>query len=159
RIGHDDANRMIGIISVRKGRPSQQSGQRGGCRDRACHGESSRSALPQLSLWQGLLASAQDVYARAREGRKCGSGDACVDVCASGTLGDKTCKVKVMRLRSFFALVFAVAAPNVALPDPVADFYRGKQLKVIIRAAPGGNYDLYLRLLARHIVRYVPGNP
>ena len=64
-----------------------------------------------------------------------------------------------MRLRSFFALVFAVAAPNVALADPVADFYRGKQLKVIIRAAPGGNYDLYLRLLARYIVRYVPGNP
>ena len=64
-----------------------------------------------------------------------------------------------MRLRSFFAFVLAIAAPNVALADPAADFYRGKQLKVIIRAAPGGNYDLYLRLLARHIVRYIPGNP
>ncbi len=52
-----------------------------------------------------------------------------------------------------------VAPPKSALAQPVADFYRGKQLKMIIRAAPGGNYDLYLRLLARHIVRHIPGNP
>src|SRR5262245_7085364 len=52
-----------------------------------------------------------------------------------------------------------VVASTSALAQPVADFYRGKQLKVIIRAAPGGNYDLYLRLLARHIVRHIPGNP
>ena len=64
-----------------------------------------------------------------------------------------------MRLGSLFAVILSLAAPNVALADPVADFYRGKQLKVIIRAAPGGNYDLYLRLLARHIVRHIPGNP
>src|SRR5262249_10742569 len=159
RIGHDDANRMVGIIGLRKGRPGQQSGQRGNRGDRACHGNSSHSALPQLSLRQGLLASAQDVCARARIGRKCCSADACVDVRASGTLGDETCKVKVMRLGSLFAVILALAAPNVALADPVADFYRGKQLKVIIRAAPGGNYDLYLRLLARHIVRHIPGNP
>jgi tripartite-type tricarboxylate transporter receptor subunit TctC len=60
--------------------------------------------------------------------------------------------------RSIIAALIAVAAlgfalPKSALAQPVADFYRGKQLKVIIRAAPGGNYDLYLRLLARHIVQ------
>jgi tripartite-type tricarboxylate transporter receptor subunit TctC len=65
-----------------------------------------------------------------------------------------------MSFRTFFLLAAAVVAcPTGALADPVADFYRGKQLKVIIRAAPGGNYDLYLRLLARHIVRFIPGNP
>jgi len=64
-----------------------------------------------------------------------------------------------MRVRSFILATLLLAAPTGALADPVADFYRGKQLKVIIRAAPGGNYDLYLRLLARHIVRYIPGNP
>ena len=36
---------------------------------------------------------------------------------------------------------------------------RTRRLQFIIRAAPGGNYDLYLRLLARHMVRYMPGNP
>jgi tripartite-type tricarboxylate transporter receptor subunit TctC len=64
-----------------------------------------------------------------------------------------------MRFRSVILAAFVVVAPTAAPADPIADFYRGKQLKVIIRAAPGGNYDLYLRLLARHIVRYIPGNP
>src|SRR5580692_4782199 len=43
--------------------------------------------------------------------------------------------------------------------EPVADFYRGKQIKIYIRAAPGGNYDIYSRLLGRHIARFIPGNP
>ncbi len=43
--------------------------------------------------------------------------------------------------------------------DPVEDFYKGKQIRFVIRAAPGGNYDLYMRLLARYMVRYMPGHP
>ena len=54
-------------------------------------------------------------------------------------------------IATFFA--FPVAA------DPVADFYKGKQIRVVIRATPGGNYDLYSRLLIRHMVRFIPGNP
>ena len=46
-----------------------------------------------------------------------------------------------------------------AFAEPVADFYRGKQIKIYIRAAPGGNYDVYSRLLGRHIARFLPGNP
>src|SRR4029077_18357709 len=38
-------------------------------------------------------------------------------------------------------------------------FYRGKQIKIYVRAAPGGNYDIYSRLLGRHIARFLPGNP
>src|SRR5215510_14527791 len=60
------------------------------------------------------------------------------------------------------ALAAPLLAALVALPacaDPVEDFYRGKQIKIVIRAAPGGNYDLYSRLLARHIVRFIPGHP
>ena len=56
-----------------------------------------------------------------------------------------------------FACVALCASPSFA--DPVADFYRGKQIRFIIRAAPGGNYDLYMRLLARHMVRHLPGTP
>ena len=36
---------------------------------------------------------------------------------------------------------------------------KGKQIRFVIRAAPGGNYDLYMRLLARYMVRYLPGSP
>jgi tripartite-type tricarboxylate transporter receptor subunit TctC len=56
-----------------------------------------------------------------------------------------------------FAVVSLTASPAGA--ELVEDFYRGKQLKVYIRAAPGGNYDIYSRLLARHLVRFLPGNP
>ena len=41
----------------------------------------------------------------------------------------------------------------------VANFYRGKQMRIIIRSGPGGGFDLYSRLLARHIVKHIPGNP
>jgi tripartite-type tricarboxylate transporter receptor subunit TctC len=50
-----------------------------------------------------------------------------------------------------------LAAPAVA--DPIADFYRGKQIKFIIRSGVGGSYDSYSRLLGRHISKHIPGNP
>src|SRR5207237_10846643 len=46
-----------------------------------------------------------------------------------------------------------------AAADPVEDFYKGKQIRVVIRASPGGNYDLYSRLLIRHMIRFIPGHP
>jgi tripartite-type tricarboxylate transporter receptor subunit TctC len=41
----------------------------------------------------------------------------------------------------------------------VADFYRGKQIRFVIRSEPGGGYDIYSRLIGSHIVRHIPGNP
>jgi tripartite-type tricarboxylate transporter receptor subunit TctC len=55
------------------------------------------------------------------------------------------------------AILAGLAAP--ACADPVADFYAGKQMKIIIRSGVGGSYDSYSRLLARHIGRHIPGNP
>jgi len=43
--------------------------------------------------------------------------------------------------------------------DPLADFYRGKDVGVYIGYAPGGGYDLTARTLARHMGRHLPGNP
>lgn len=43
--------------------------------------------------------------------------------------------------------------------DAVATFYRGRQLNLIVDGAPGGGYDAYARLLARHIGRYILGTP
>jgi tripartite-type tricarboxylate transporter receptor subunit TctC len=64
-----------------------------------------------------------------------------------------------MPFRALLLAGMILVAPSGALADAVADFYNGKKLQFIIRANPGGNYDLYLRLLARHMVRYIPGNP
>jgi tripartite-type tricarboxylate transporter receptor subunit TctC len=56
-------------------------------------------------------------------------------------------------------IALATGLASVVAAEPVEDFYRGKQIKVVIRAAPGGNYDLYSRLLIRHLVRHIPGQP
>jgi tripartite-type tricarboxylate transporter receptor subunit TctC len=41
----------------------------------------------------------------------------------------------------------------------VADFYRGKSIRIMIGSGAGGTYDIYSRLLAKHMPRFVPGNP
>jgi tripartite-type tricarboxylate transporter receptor subunit TctC len=41
----------------------------------------------------------------------------------------------------------------------VADFYRGRSLNLVVGIAPGGSYDATARLIARHIGKYIPGNP
>ena len=60
---------------------------------------------------------------------------------------------------SFVALAVGVAAERAAAADSVADFYKGKQVRVIIGNPPGGGYDLYARLVALHLEKHVPGNP
>src|SRR3954466_12635974 len=51
------------------------------------------------------------------------------------------------------------AAMIPAHADAVADFYRGKTLSLIAGFPPGGGYDTYVRILARHFGRFVPGQP
>ncbi len=43
--------------------------------------------------------------------------------------------------------------------DAVADFYRGKTVTIVVGSTAGGGYDLYGRLVARFIGKYIPGNP
>ena len=54
---------------------------------------------------------------------------------------------------------FAVLATPLACADEVADFYRGRQVNVVVGYGPGGGYDIYARLLARHLGRFIPGAP
>jgi len=46
-----------------------------------------------------------------------------------------------------------------AAADAIADFYKGKQIRFIVRTTVGGDYDQYTRLIARFIGKYIPGNP
>ena len=47
-----------------------------------------------------------------------------------------------------------------ASPDAaVAEFYKGRQVNLIVGSSAGGGYDTYTRLIARHIGRHIPGNP
>jgi len=38
-------------------------------------------------------------------------------------------------------------------------FYKGKMVRIVVYASPGGGYDTYSRLLGRHLSQYIPGNP
>ena len=40
-----------------------------------------------------------------------------------------------------------------------ADFYRGKQITLVIGLGAGETYDIYARLLARHLPKHIPGEP
>src|SRR5665213_2415723 len=55
--------------------------------------------------------------------------------------------------------VVCVALLAPAHAQSVADFYKGKNLDLYIGYSVGGGYDLYARLLARHLGKHIPGNP
>jgi len=59
------------------------------------------------------------------------------------------------------AVVAIVALPDgsALAQDPVAQFYKGRQITVIVGSSAGGGYDIYARLLARHMPKHIPGNP
>ncbi len=64
---------------------------------------------------------------------------------------------------SGFALVSALAAASIsaapAQADAIADFYKSKGLVIMLGQPPGGSYDLYARLAADFMKKYIPGNP
>jgi tripartite-type tricarboxylate transporter receptor subunit TctC len=47
----------------------------------------------------------------------------------------------------------------ISTPAAAQEFYRGKTIDLIVGNAAGGGYDHYARLLARHMPRYIPGEP
>ena len=58
------------------------------------------------------------------------------------------------------AVLFAsLALAPFARADAIADFYKGRTITLIVGYGPGGGYDLYARLMARHLGRHIPGNP
>ena len=63
------------------------------------------------------------------------------------------------RPRMTLLLSALLLTPLAANAEPIADFYRGKTLNVLIGVGVGGEYDIQARLVARHIGRHIPGNP
>src|SRR5258708_19858749 len=68
------------------------------------------------------------------------------------------CRPRFLRFCcAFVTSVFAGAlAPH---PAASADFYLGKTLNVVIGYSAGGGYDLYARVLAKHLGKHIPRNP
>ncbi len=60
------------------------------------------------------------------------------------------------RLIAAAAALFIAAKAHAQSP---ADFYKGRAIDLYVGYSVGGGYDLYARVLARHIGRHIPGNP
>jgi tripartite-type tricarboxylate transporter receptor subunit TctC len=58
-----------------------------------------------------------------------------------------------------FASLFPICATAAEDEKALAEFYAKKTVTIAVGFSPGGNYDLYARLLGRHIGRHIPGNP
>jgi tripartite-type tricarboxylate transporter receptor subunit TctC len=61
--------------------------------------------------------------------------------------------------RSMLAIFALVAMAASAPAQSVEEFYKGKRITITVGYGPGGGYDVFARLLARHIGRHIPGNP
>jgi tripartite-type tricarboxylate transporter receptor subunit TctC len=55
------------------------------------------------------------------------------------------------------AVGLGAASPAVA--QSPEEFYKGKTITIVLGHPPGGSYDLYARLAADHLKRFIPGNP
>jgi tripartite-type tricarboxylate transporter receptor subunit TctC len=60
---------------------------------------------------------------------------------------------------SILAAAAVIAFGSAAQAQSVADFYKGKTVTIYIAFSPGGTYDLFGRMVARHIGKHIPGNP
>src|SRR3974390_1086142 len=58
-----------------------------------------------------------------------------------------------------FAMLIGIVALGAARADAVGDFYKGRVLDLYIGYSVGGAYDLYARVIGRHLGAHLPGNP
>jgi tripartite-type tricarboxylate transporter receptor subunit TctC len=56
-------------------------------------------------------------------------------------------------------IIATLGAREASAQDAVAQFYKGRQITVLVGSSAGGGYDIYARLVARHMPKYIPGNP
>lgn len=62
------------------------------------------------------------------------------------------------RCAASVAALIGASFPAFAQQSP-AEFYTGKQIKMICSSDVGGGYDVYSRLFARHMSKHLPGRP
>ena len=62
-------------------------------------------------------------------------------------------------LASLASLAIATLLPTTGRADSVADFFSGRQMTMVIGYTSGGGYDLYARVLSKHMGKHLPGNP
>ena len=57
------------------------------------------------------------------------------------------------------SMLLALGAVAPAAADEISDFYKGKSVNIVVGHEPATGFDVYARVLARHLGRHIPGNP
>jgi tripartite-type tricarboxylate transporter receptor subunit TctC len=69
----------------------------------------------------------------------------------------------MIKLGTYGLAAVGALAALLAVPDNTAqaagDFFKGKKITFYVGYSPGGGYDTYARLTARHMGKHIPGNP
>ena len=66
----------------------------------------------------------------------------------------KRLRSAVLALLSFLLMIIPAYASNA-----VEDFFRGRTITSIVPFGPGGGYAIYNQIMARHLGKFLPGNP
>jgi tripartite-type tricarboxylate transporter receptor subunit TctC len=64
-----------------------------------------------------------------------------------------------MQVKCLIAAVIWLALLGNGALATTHEFYNGKAVRIVVGYAPGGGYDFYARVIARHIGKHIPGNP
>ena len=64
-----------------------------------------------------------------------------------------------MTRRAALAGMAITMGASLAKAQTPAEFYKGRQIQLMVYSGAGSTYDTYARLLARHIIRHIPGGP
>lgn len=60
---------------------------------------------------------------------------------------------------ALLAVALLIGLSAGAAAQPVEQFYRGRTMTLLVGTSPGGINDISARLVARHLGRFIPGNP
>jgi tripartite-type tricarboxylate transporter receptor subunit TctC len=67
--------------------------------------------------------------------------------------------IKPMARRAALLLAVTLSLTTAARAETPAEFYKGKDVRMLISHPPGGGYDIYARFFARHLTRFLDGHP
>ena len=68
-------------------------------------------------------------------------------------------RARAMFSRAMFLSGLIAVLPSGASGQSVEQFYRGRTMTLVVGTSPGGINDISSRLVARHLGRFIPGNP
>jgi tripartite-type tricarboxylate transporter receptor subunit TctC len=68
-------------------------------------------------------------------------------------------RIRPVRALGLALIMLALTASNAVANDFVEKFYKGRTITSVVPFGPGGGYAIYNQIMARHLGKFIPGNP